>query len=96
YHLSDRPKRLGWPLHLNQSHVGHVSRLARESEGKEAAKRAEARREALLVHLHVARYLAAHPEALAQLAESAGPEALAALGRALARRVEALLDRRAA
>ena len=88
YHLSDRPTHLGWPLHRNRCHVGHVSRLARE----EGSREARARRQALLAHLHVARYLAAYPEALAQVIESVGPEALPTLGRALARRVEAALQ----
>lgn len=88
YHLSDRPTHMGWPLHRNRCHVGHVSRLARE----EGSREARARRQALLAHLHVARYLAAHPEALAQVIESVGPEALPTLGRALARRVEAALQ----
>lgn len=92
YHLSDRPTHLGWPLHRNRCHVGHVSRLARE----EGSREARARRQALLAHLHVARYLAAHPEALAQVIESVGPEALPTLGRALARRVEAALEEQGA
>jgi hypothetical protein len=96
YHLSDRPTHLGWPLHRSRVHVGHVSRLARAGEGEEARKRARNRRQALLAHLHVARYLAAHPEALAQVIESVGPEALPTLGRALARRVEAALEEQGA
>jgi hypothetical protein len=39
----------------------------------------------------VARYLAANPHALALVLESAGPEALPILGRALARRIEEAL-----
>lgn len=85
YHLADRPKRLGYPLHLHRRHVGHLSCLA---EGEAAAEH----RDALLSHLHLARYLVANPEALALLLEAAGPEALPVLGRALARRVEALLE----
>ena len=84
YHLADRPKRLGYPLHLHRHHIGHLSRLG---EGEAAAER----RDVLLSHLHLARYLVANPEALALLLEAAGPEALPVLGRALARRVEALL-----
>jgi len=79
YRLKDKPKDLGYPLHCHRRHVGHVGRLA------------DARREALLTHLHVARYLATHPHALALLLESAGPEALPILGRALARRIEEAL-----
>jgi hypothetical protein len=79
YHLKDRPKSLGWPLHCCDRHVGHVGRLA------------ECRRRALLGHLHVARYLATHPHALALLLESVGPEALPLLGRVLARRIEEAL-----
>jgi hypothetical protein len=79
YQLKDRPKALGWPLHCCDRHVGHVGRLAGE------------RRKALLHHLHLARYLATHPLALALLLESVGPEALPVLGRALARRIEEAL-----
>ena len=50
-----------------------------------------ARRRALVSHLQLARYFAADPEALALLIESVGPEALPILGRAPARRVEAVL-----
>jgi len=46
--------------------------------------------ERLLSHLHVARCLAADPEALALLLEATGPEALAILGRVLHRRIEKL------
>jgi hypothetical protein len=79
YRLKDRAKRLGFPLHCHHRHVGHVGRLAQE------------RRQALLSHLHLARYLATHPHALALLLESVGPEALPILGRVLARRVEEAL-----
>ena len=79
YHLKDRPKLLGYPLHCHHRHVGHVGRLA------------QARRRDLLSHLHLARYLVTHPHALALLLESAGPEALPILGRALARRIEEAL-----
>jgi hypothetical protein len=79
YRLKDRAKRLGYPLHCHHRHVGHVGRLAQE------------RRQALLSHLHLARYLATHPHALALLLESVGPEALPILGRVLARRVEEAL-----
>jgi hypothetical protein len=84
YHLAEKPKRLGYALHVHRHHVGHVSRLG---EGRAAA----ARRAVLTSHLHLARHLVADPEALALLLEAAGPEALPVLGRALARRVEALL-----
>ncbi len=84
YHLADKPKRLGYALHVHRRHVGHLARLG---EGPAAA----ARRSTLTSHLHLARYLVANPEALALLLEAAGPEALPVLGRALARRVEALL-----
>jgi hypothetical protein len=84
YHLSDQPKRLGYPLHVHRRHVGHLSRLG---EGEAAAKHPDT----FLSHLHLARYLITHPEALALLLEATGPEALPVLGRALARRVEALL-----
>jgi len=50
------------------------------------------RREALVTSLELARYLAANPGALALILESAGPEALPVLGRALARRIEAALS----
>jgi len=43
----------------------------------------------VLAHLHVARYLAATPRALALLLEATGPEGLPILGRALARRIYA-------
>lgn len=78
YRLKDKAKRLGTPLHDHDRHVGHVRRLE------------PARRAAMLSHLHLARYLAAHPDALALLLEAVGPEALPVLGRTLARRVEAL------
>jgi hypothetical protein len=79
YRLKDRAKRLGYPLHCHHRHVGHVGKLAQE------------RRQALLSHLHLARYLATHPHALALLLESVGPEALPVLGRVLARRIEEAL-----
>ncbi len=79
YRLKDKPKRLGTPLHDHDRHVGHVLRLEPE------------RRAAMLSHLHLARYLAANPDALALLLEAVGPEALPVLGRVLARRVEASL-----
>ena len=79
YRLKDKPKRLGTPLHDHDRHVGHVQRLEPE------------RRQAMLSHLHLARYLAANPDALALLLEAVGPEALPILGRALARRIEASL-----
>jgi hypothetical protein len=79
YRLKDKPTRLGIPLHCHRRHVGHVCRLSPE------------RREVLLTHLHLVRHLAADPDALALVLEAAGPEALPVLGRALARRVEALL-----
>jgi hypothetical protein len=79
YRLKDKPKRLGYPLHDHDRHVGHVQRLEPE------------RRAAVLSHLHLARYLAAHPDALALLLEAVGAEALPVLGRALGRRVEAAL-----
>ncbi len=84
YHLAEKPKRLGHALHVHRHHVGHVSRLG---EGRAA----DERRGTLASHLHLARHLVANPEALALLLDAAGPEALPVLGRALARRVEALL-----
>jgi GAF domain-containing protein len=79
YRLKDKAKRLGYPLHAHDRHVGHLCILAPE------------RRHAVLSHLHVARYLVANPDALALLLEAAGPEALPVLGRALVRRIDALL-----
>lgn len=84
YHLSDHPKRLGYPLHAFNRHIGHLSRLG---QGEAAAQH----RDAFLSHLHLARHFVTHPEALAHLLEAAGPEALPVLGRALARRIDALL-----
>jgi len=84
YHLADKPKRLGYALHVHRHHVGHVARLG-------AGPAAAERRDVLTSHLHLARHLVANPEALALLLEAAGPEALPVLGRALARRVEAVL-----
>jgi hypothetical protein len=95
YHLGDRPKRMGYALHLGRRHVAHVSRLAKVEDAKTAAKKGWTRRRALVSHLQLARYFAANPEALALLIESVGPEALPrsilTRGRALARRVEAVL-----
>ena len=85
YHLADHPKRLGYPLHVHRSHIGHLSRMG-------AGRAAAEHRDVLLSHLHLARYLVANPEALALLLEAVGPEALPVLGRALARRIEALLE----
>ncbi len=84
YHLADKPKRLGYALHVHRHHVGHVARLG-------AGPAAAERRDVLTSHLHLARHLVANPEALSLLLEAAGPEALPVLGRALARRVEAVL-----
>ncbi len=93
YHLGDKPKRMGYALHLGRRDVAHVARLTKVEDAKTAAKKGWARRQALVSHLQLARYFAANPEALALLIESVGPEALPILGRALARRVEAVLER---
>ena len=93
YHLGDKPKRMGYALHLGRRDVAHVARLTKVEDAKTAEKKGWARRQALVSHLHLARYFAANPEALALLIESVGPEALPILGRALARRVEAVLER---
>ncbi len=79
YRLKDKATRLGTPLHCHRRHIGHVCHLSPE------------RRETLLTHLQLVRHLAANPDALALVLEAAGPEALPILGRALARRIEALL-----
>lgn len=71
-HLNPNGHRLGYVLHDGQEFLGHLSRDE----------------ERLLPHLHVARCLRSDPEALALLLESAGPAALALLGRALHRRVD--------
>lgn len=78
-----RPR--GYSLHAGCWFVGHLAPAA----GRMSAER----RHALESHLDLARYLASHPHALALILESIGPEALPVLGRALARRVEALLPR---
>jgi hypothetical protein len=83
YRLKDKSKRLGYPLHCCDRHLGHLCQMG--------VRLAESRRQALLTHLHVARYLATHPHALALLLESTGPEALPILGRVLARRIEEAL-----
>jgi hypothetical protein len=83
FRLKDKPKRLGYPLHDHGRHVGHLCWRGGRLSGK--------RRERFLTHLHVARHLATSPHALALLLEAVGPEALPLLGRALARRIEALL-----
>lgn len=83
YRLKDKPKRLGYPLHDHGRHVGHLCQMGGPRSGR--------LRETLLGHLHVARYLAANPHALALLLESVGPEALPVLGRVLARRIEEAL-----
>jgi len=93
YHLGEKPKRMGFALHLGRRCVAHVSRLAKIEDAKTAATKGWARRQALVSHLQLARYFAANPEALALLIESVGPEALPILGRALARRVEAMLKK---
>jgi len=84
YHLGAQPKAHGcFTLHRSRRFVAHlaggVSRLSPE------------RRRTLATHLDLARYLAAHPAALALILESVGPEALPVLGRALARRIEEAL-----
>lgn len=72
-HLNANGHRLGFALHDGEDFLGH---LARDEER-------------LVPHLHLARCLAADPASLAMLMESAGPEALALLGRALHRRLQA-------
>jgi hypothetical protein len=71
-HLNANGHRLGYALHDGPDFLGHLSR----DEPR------------LLPHLHLARSLAADPDALAALLESVGPEALAMLGRVLHRRLE--------
>jgi hypothetical protein len=71
-HLNANGHRLGFALHDGQGFLGHLSR----DEPR------------LLPHLHLARSLAADPDALAALMEAVGPEALAMLGRVLHRRLE--------
>jgi hypothetical protein len=70
-HLNRRGRRLGYALHDGQDFLGHVAR----------------KEEPLLPMLHVVRRLVSDPDALALLLESAGPELLAILGRALHRRM---------
>lgn len=76
-----RPR--GYSLHAGCRFVGHLAPAA--------GRLSPERRHSLEAHLDLARYLASHPHALALILESVGPEALPVLGRALARRVEALL-----
>jgi hypothetical protein len=71
-HLNGNGHRLGYALHDGRDFLGHLPRDE----------------ERLLPHLHLARSLAADPDALAALMEAAGPEALAMLGRVLHRRLE--------
>ena len=75
------PRGVG--LHDGRRFLGHLAPAA--------GRLPDERRHTLETHLDLARYLATHPHALAMLLESVGPEALPLLGRALARRVEALM-----
>ncbi len=85
YRMSANPKAHGsFTLHRARRFLGHLSRGVGGLSPE--------RRQALVMHLELARYLAANPGALALILESAGPEALPVLGRALARRIEAALS----
>jgi hypothetical protein len=83
HRLGEKRHPLGVALHHGRRFVGRVAPAASRLSGE--------RRQALETHLDLARYLATHPHALAMILESVGPEALPLLGRALARRVEALM-----
>jgi hypothetical protein len=69
--LGDTEKRLGHPIHDGARCLGHLSR----SEPR------------IVEHLHIARTLAARPEALALAIEALGPEEIPVLGRALMQRI---------
>jgi len=84
HHVSNEPKPSGcYTLHCGRRFVGHLSSGVGRL-GPEQGRR-------LTSHLDLVRYLVTHPHALALVLESAGPEALPVLGRALARRIEAAL-----
>ena len=71
-HLGEPRKRPGVTLHDGRTFLGHLARPEPQ----------------VLPLLRATRSLATRPEALAQVIESLGPEDLALLGRALARRLE--------
>lgn len=64
-------RRLGYPLHDGDLHLGHLSRPEED----------------FLPLYHAVRAVAAAPEALALVVEALGPEIAPLLGRALLRRV---------
>jgi hypothetical protein len=70
--VGETPKRLGFPLHDGERHVGHLATP----------------HEHLPRDLHVARHLATHPDAIVLLAEALDYETLVLLGRTLMRRME--------
>jgi hypothetical protein len=71
--LGDPPKPKGVPLHDGDHFLGHL------------APDGPATHPNLIHYLHAARFLATHPESLVHLLRTYDPEALAILGRALAR-----------
>lgn len=65
-------RRLGFPLHDGQEHIGHLSRPEEE----------------LLPYLHAVRCLVANPEAMSLALAAMGSEVSAQVGRAVMRRLE--------
>ncbi len=69
---SSSRRRLGFPLHDGQEHIGHLARPEEE----------------LLPYLHAVRCLVANPEAMSLALAAMGSEVSARVGRAVMRRLE--------
>lgn len=74
--LAETPKPLGRPVHDGRVHLGHLSPTGSAAQGH------------LPRDLHVARFLATHPDSLVLLAQALDYETLVLFGRALMRRME--------
>ncbi len=77
--VKEKPKGPGHAVHDGRTHLGHLSPEVAAATG--AADK-------LPRDLHVARFLATHPESLVHLAEALDYETLVLFGRALMRRLE--------
>lgn len=75
-HVAETAKPLGRPVHDGRAHLGHLSPTGAAAHGH------------LPRDLHVARFLATHPDSLVLLAEALDYETLVLLGRALMRRMD--------